>query len=107
MSKKEVAGTKVDYEILVACVEVDPVIKDCIGSKKESIHVHKDCIGNKKMNTPVREDCICNKKVCTLVFEDCIGNKICIPVSKDCIRNKKCELKKKFDHDEEVEARGI
>ena len=94
-SKKEVNGTKVDYEILIACVEVDPVTEDCIGSKTMNIHVRKDCIGNKKISIPVHEDCISNK-VCIHVCKDCTGSKVCIDVSEDYIDDKKCELKKKL-----------
>ena len=85
-SKKEVAGTKVGYEILVAFVEVDPMTEDCISNKNESISVCEDYIGNKKMSISV--------------YEDCIGSNVFITVSEDYIGNKKesdqCELKKKL-----------
>ena len=34
-SKKGVVGTKFDHEILIACEEVDPVIKECISKEKK------------------------------------------------------------------------
>ena len=112
-----------DSEILVGSVEVDPVTKDCIGSTKESIHLHEDSIsstkestllcedsisskkmciperedyiGHRKICIPERKDCIGHKKMCIPERKDCIGSKkVCVHVSEDCIGNKKCRLKK-------------